>query len=107
MKTVTLEDFQTEGERRFGKERKNWQLQCPQCKQAMIAEDYRAAGVLVDDINKYVGFSCVGRFNDGKKGCDWTLGGLFQIHELEIQDEEGNMHPHFDFPPEEQDESGV
>lgn len=55
-----------------------------------------SAGIAEDDVDNYIGFSCVGRFNNKKTGCDWTLGGLFKMHEFEIEDEDGNMHPRFE-----------
>lgn len=51
-----------------------------------------------------LGFSCVGRFTqagpprrkpDGRP-CNWTLGGLFKLHTLEVVDEEGQAHPLFE-----------
>lgn len=54
-----------------------------------------------DDAERCIGFSCVGRFTP-LVGCDWTLGGLFQIHKLEIIDEKGDHFPYFEFAtPEE------
>jgi len=43
----------------------------------------------------YLGFSCIGRF-DEKRGCDWTLGGFFQMHTSIIKDVE-HERPVFDF----------
>lgn len=39
--------------------------------------------------------ACEGRFNK-KVGCDWTLGGLFQIHKLEVLSNEGTIVPVFE-----------
>jgi hypothetical protein len=98
MKTMKLEDFKAEARKRFGPDNKKWKFQCPHCKTAQSAEDLVAAGVSKDDINKYVGFSCIGRFTKDK-GCDWTLGGLFQIHEIEIEIADGTKHVSFDLAP--------
>jgi hypothetical protein len=61
-----------------------------------------AAGVKPDVVETVVAFSCEGRFSRAGpwpsskdqsakagarrkvRGCDWTLGGMFQLHELEI-----------------------
>lgn len=32
----------------------------------------------------------------GQCGCNWTLGGLFQRHQLEVVTDDGVRHPHFD-----------
>lgn len=70
---------------------------CPRCGTKQTPQDLvdAGAGERIDDAHKYVGFSCVGRFNEGKTGCDWTLGGLFQIHTLEILSD-GEKHPFFE-----------
>ena len=95
MRTVSFSDFSEEAKRRFGNDPNKWKFKCPHCKTAQSAEDLLAAGVPDDDVWKYAGFSCIGRF-DAKQGCDWTLGGLFQIHEVEIETEDGKKHRHFD-----------
>lgn len=56
------------------------------------------AGANFEAVEKWVGFSCVGRFTGAGpkrkgegpgRGCDWTLGGLFTIHKLEILTPDG------------------
>lgn len=95
MKILKLEEFKKLAAERFGSETHKWKFVCPRCKTAQSAEDLVAAGVSKDDVEKYVGFSCIGRF-DETKGCNWTLGGLFQLHDLEIETEDGKLHKHFD-----------
>jgi hypothetical protein len=79
--------------------RENLAFRCPACGTIQSARDLikAGAGKNFDEIEKYLGFSCVGRWlgkgppekKDGKSdGCNWTLGGLFQIHELEVLDGE-------------------
>ena len=31
-----------------------------------------------------------------KQGCDWTLGGMFQLHKLEVVTEDGEHYPRFE-----------
>jgi len=69
---------------------------CPICKTEQSANQLIEAGVKRDEVPNYIGFSCIGRF-DKSKGCNWTLGGLFGIHELEIIDSDGKHHPRFMF----------
>lgn len=40
-------------------------------------------------------FACEGRFNRDVD-CDWTLGGLFQIHKLEVLSDAGHVVPVFE-----------
>lgn len=58
-----------------------------------------------EDINKVIGFSCVGRLTgktspseeQGKgHGCNWTLGGLFSTHTLTVVTPDGVEHPSFE-----------
>ena len=110
METMNLDDFKKEAEIRFGKKGSKWKFICPICGTAQSAEDLVAAGVPKDKVGSYIGFSCVGRWTEAGphkkddkpgKGCDWTLGGLFSLHKLEIEDNEGKMHPHFELAPKE------
>jgi hypothetical protein len=68
-------------------------------------EDLINAGASPATVEKYIGFSCIGRFTNAGphktgeppgRGCDWTLGGLFGLQKLEVVDEEGKHHPHFE-----------
>ena len=96
MKKITYEDWVSEGERLFGKNKLEWKFICPQCKTVQSGADFlELTKLTIEEIPKYVGFSCIGRFTK-KKGCDWTLGGLFQIHELEII-QEGKTNRFFEF----------
>jgi len=80
---------------RFGEDRKNWKVICPNCKTIQSVQDFYDAGIEIKEASSFFGFSCIGRFTK-KKGCDWTLGGLLQIHDLELIDEEGIEHPRFE-----------
>ena len=77
---------------------------CPACKTMQSGRDFIDAGVEHDSMRKVLGFNCVGRYTgahsarkvpDGKP-CNWTLGGLLQIHTLEVVDAEGVKRPHFE-----------
>lgn len=68
---------------------------CPMCQTIQTGLDLieSGAGEDMDEVDKFLGFSCVGRFlgagepraePDGKP-CNYTLGGLFKFHKTEIQ----------------------
>lgn len=106
MKTMSLADFQA-ALRAQGVPREHLAFRCPMCQTIQSTNDLVAAGAGKDfeEIEKYLGFSCVGRFTGagspattkGKGiGCNWTLGGLFQMHELEVITEDGKHAPHFE-----------
>ena len=76
----------------------------------------KAQGVPHEDIalpedaafDKYLGFSCVGRWTnaggpferdhprDGSRPCNWTLGGLFSLHEAVVLTPDGQRRATFD-----------
>jgi len=79
-------------------------FRCPKCKTEQSARDLiqAGAGENLGEVEGFVAFSCVGRFpNADGAGCNWTLGGLFQIHEVEVEVSEGVFRPCFaPVPPE-------
>ena len=113
MKTMTLEEFRTEMKSQ-GKPIGDVTFQCPRCKTLQSANDLITAGAgkNFEEVEGYLGFSCIGRFTDNIEcnwtlgfshigrstdniGCNWTLGGLLRIHELEVVTPDGEHHPRF------------
>ena len=90
---VSLGEWRNEGRKLFGEDIKGWQFQCPVCKGIQTANLFRKHNI---DPNGKVYFSCIGRWVNNI-GCDWTLGGLFLIHTLEVQNEAGEYCPVFEF----------
>lgn len=80
-------------------------FRCPMCNTIQSADDLirAGAGSNFEEVERYLGFSCVGRFTGAgsprKKPdyspCNWTLGGLFQMHKLEVVTDDGKKHPRF------------
>lgn len=122
MRRITIEEFHAELKNQTVNSREDLAFKCPMCHTIQSARDLIAAGAgkTFEEVERYLAFSCVGRFTGAgphknaprhcngspqkdrsKKGpigdgCDWTLGGLFQIHALEVTDETGKSHPRFD-----------
>jgi len=84
---------------------------CVVCGTPQSCEDLIAAGAGkdFDEVEPSWGFSCIGRFlgsgpyrkgckkkNPAQIGCDWTLGGLFRIHTLEVIGPDGKHHSRFE-----------
>lgn len=98
MKTMKLSEFRETCKKHWPTSAADIEFICPNCKTVQTANDLieAGAGKDFDEVNKYMGFSCVGRFTDDK-GCDWSLGGLFQIHDFElVDDESGQTRPCFE-----------
>lgn len=101
---MTLDDFQAACKEQAPRQ-EEIVFVCPMCKRPQNALDLieAGAGKDFDEVNKYLGFSCVGRWTgagsprkkpDGKP-CNWTLGGLFRVHEFAVITTDGKSHPLF------------
>jgi predicted RNA-binding Zn-ribbon protein involved in translation (DUF1610 family) len=105
MRQITLEQFHAEIKAQNAASKEDITFVCPMCGTHQSARDLidAGAGATFDEVEKYLAFSCVGRFTnagaprrqpDGRP-CNWTLGGLFQTHSLEVL-HEGKAHPRFE-----------
>lgn len=106
MISMTIEEFRKTIKSQ-GVEHNDFAFKCPMCGTIQSARMLIAAGAGKDfeEVEKYLGFSCVGRFTGkgspskekgNNHGCNWTLGGLFSMHELEVVTPDGNKHPRFE-----------
>lgn len=109
MKTLTLPEFHALLKAQDVPAIEHLAFKCPLCDTIQSAADLidAGAGENFDEVEKYLGFSCVGRWTHGnppppkaKKGkqigCDWTLGGLLRFHTLEVINEKGKPCPRFE-----------
>lgn len=118
---ISLCAWQREGVRRFGSNIATWRFKCPSCGQIQTGDDYRRWGAPIRDIDRRLGFSCIGRTiaeaNPSAKvvgfmeptqgfGCDYAGGGLFRINPLHViyglskKDGEEEIRPTFAFADE-------
>lgn len=112
MKTMTLQEW-LDALKAQGVPKEHMAMKCPCCGTIQSAADLikADAGTSFDDVQGFLGFSCIGRFTGAGqhkkgepagRGCNWTLGGLFHLHELEVITEDGEHHPRFELAsPEE------
>ena len=108
---MTLEAFHA-ALKAQGVQREHLALVCPMCRTVQSASDFitAGAGADFDAVEKYLGFSCIGRFTGGAsprrkpdgQACDWTLGGFFRLHRLEVITPDGQRHPRFEVATPEQ-----
>ena len=82
-------------------------LVCPVCETVQSMASLVAAGATPEEAERCIGFSCEGRLTGAGpwssksakrravRGCDWSLGGLFRIHGLEVLTDDGVAHPRF------------
>lgn len=104
MKKFTLLEWKAEGSKRFGSDSRKWRFKCPKCGNVQTLEEFQADGIEEPE-NKFY-FSCIGRYVSGK-GCDWTLGGLFQIHKTEVESSDGKWIPVFEFADDEREDDAA
>lgn len=96
---VTLDEWHLEGARRYGRNVTKWRFVCPSCGMAQSAEDWRAYGAPIRDIDRRLGFSCIGNrikavcptadvvdFAEPNRGlgCVYVGGGLFRLNPVEV-----------------------
>lgn len=104
---MTIAEFHAALKAQGVKRHEDFAFRCPVCGTVQSAADLieAGAGKTFDDVEQYVAFSCVGRWTGAgpfkkngprKFGCDWTLGGLFRIHALEVIDDNGEARPRFE-----------
>jgi len=106
MKTLSLAEFHAAIREQDSPSVEEVGLVCPMCGTVQTGRDLieAGAGENFDAVEKYLGFSCVGRWTDAGaprnapdgEPCNWTLGGLFQTHKLEVVTEDGKRHPRFE-----------
>lgn len=106
MEVITLDEFLARLKAQ-NVPRRHLALKCPICSSVQSFNTLIAAGAgeTEDDVEKYLGFSCFGRFTNAGphekdapagRGCDWTLGGLFRLHKLEVETPDGKRHMRFE-----------
>lgn len=112
MKSVSLAEFH-EQMKAQGVPFEHVAFKCVMCGTIQSAQSLinAGAGKTLDEVEKYIAFSCVGRWTNAGpqtrgtapgKGCDWTLGGLFRIHKVEVVYPDGSGRACFELAtPEE------
>lgn len=88
-------------------------MKCPMCGTVQSMASLIRAGADPATVERSIGFSCEGRWTNAGpwpsdrdrsakaktrrliRGCDWTLGGLFKIHKLEVVMPDGKVHMSF------------
>lgn len=72
---VTLEQWEAEGERLYGKNHLEWRFRCPTCGHIQTPQEFKTAGI--DPHKAYQ--NCASRYGlGGESTCKWTVGGLLR-----------------------------
>lgn len=78
IKVILFDNWIVKLKEKFGDNPAQWKFKCPACKNIQCGQDFIDNGI--EDFNSKVYYNCIGRYVKGK-GCDWSLGGLLQIHD--------------------------
>lgn len=101
---IDLNEFRRRLKEQGVSDRRHAAFICPLCKIPQSIQSFIAIGCSEETAERQIGFSCIGRQAgapaprkepDGQP-CNWTLGGLLRLHELEVVDGEGKAHPYFE-----------
>jgi hypothetical protein len=106
MITMTLAELHDLLRKQGVERREDYAVKCPICGTVQSAASMIAAGAgeTFAEVEPFLGYSCIGRFTGrpGHRrgeppglGCNWTLGGLLRLHELEIVTPDGERHMRF------------
>lgn len=97
-KTYTHAAWMAEAISRFGEDTGKWRFVCVSCGHVQSIDGIRerSPGRDFKLVVSQAPFACEGRWNPDV-GCDWSLGGLFQLHTVEVVYRDGTVAPTFDF----------
>lgn len=109
METIDVTEFHRRMKAQGVSSREHIAFKCPICSTVQSMASLIRAGDSQDAAEKHIGFSCEGRVsgsgewpskkdNSAKakarrlvRGCNWTLGGLFQLHNLTVTTPSGDQ----------------
>lgn len=106
VRTIPVEQFHAELKAQGVGSREHFAFKCPMCGTVQSGHDLiiAGAGKTFADVERFLGFSCVGRWTNAGphktgdppgRGCDWTLGGPTSNHKLVVR-LSGKEHPLFE-----------
>jgi len=90
---MTRDEWIALGRKLYGEDMRKWKFRCVQCGNVQSHESVTERNPEIRNTSNWIFFSCEGRKTEGV-GCDWTLGGLFKIHRLEVFDDQKSENPH-------------
>ena len=117
---ITVEEFHARLKAQGVSSSNHVALVCPVCGVPQSVASLVRAGAGPERAERMIGFACEGRLTNAGpwpsskdksakarkrrlvRGCDWTLGGLFRIHKLEVMTPDGLAHPRFEIATPEQ-----
>lgn len=107
IRKIAAEELHAEMKAQGVTDRLDIAFKCVMCGTVQSMRSLIDAGAGADRVENVIGFSCEGRWRNagpakkgkpGKdaRGCDWTLGGLFSLHRLEVTTPDGKTYPSFE-----------
>ena len=107
VREITVEEYRAEFRAQEVAAAEQFAVRCPVCGTVQNATSLIRAGVgrNFEDVERTLGFACVGRFTGAGphrngvpagRGCDWTLGGFLKAHTLVVLKADGSRHARFE-----------
>lgn len=114
MKKITAAEFHAEMKAQGAQDRQDIAFKCVACGTVQSIRSLVNAGLTAEQAESRIGFACEGRQRGAKgavdrapadpeiRGCNWSLGGLFHIHKVEVTTPDGKVHPTFELATSEE-----
>lgn len=97
MEIINYEDWIKKAKELYGEDPDNWKFKCPICGHIQSIKSVLEHGPSLErqKVQDWIHYNCEGRINEGY-GCDWTLGGFFHVHKVEVEFN-GKLVPVFEY----------
>lgn len=113
MERISVEELHARMKAQGISAREHIAFKCPICSTVQSMASLILAGAKPDKVESFIGFSCEGQFSGAGewpadkdrsakarqrrqvRGCNWTLGGLFKLHKLEVVMPDGGTQMSF------------
>ena len=106
---LSYDEWHARGTELFGDDVATWRVVCPSCGHVQCMKDYQeqVPHLTEEQILKYLGFSCIGRFTKpeadsltGEAPCNYAGGGLFGLNPQPVKMPDGEVSYWFAFDEE-------
>jgi hypothetical protein len=78
MTQITLDQWEAIGRELFGDNKQDWRFQCPSCGNVQSVAIAKSKWPELEGRGWQPWSECIGRYLEGKGGCDWAAYGLFR-----------------------------
>lgn len=107
MTMITRAKWEAMGHELYGDNKQAWRFECPMCHNVQSVERAKREWPELEGMGWQPWAECIGRYLEGRGGCDWAAYGLFR-GPLEIDaPEQEALLPAFDFAQRDYEAKGL